>query len=186
MAMRDRSIIAIGASSDPNPPQKAIEKTREFAKTLARYWNEVVLLTGGDGGLMKVASEEFTKRGGMTIGIIPLEDEWISEDHSRYNPYNTVRIFTGVTYQARSIQIARSCHVMVVLGGGAGTIIEAFLAYLYQKPIIVLLGTDYPSDKLVEFGEDGYLDHRKITKAYFVEDPIEAAELAYKLARSRS
>jgi len=182
--MKSRSIIAIGASSDPNPLPKAVEKTREFAKTLARYRDDVLLLTGGDGGLMKIACEEFVKRGGMTIGIIPLEDEEVGEHHPRYSPYNTIRIFTGITYQARSIQIARSCHAMVILGGGAGTVIEAFLAYLYQKPLIVLTNTGYPSDKLAEFWEDGYLDHRRITKAYFVEEPAEAAELAYRLTRS--
>lgn len=186
MDMRDRGVIAIGASSDPNPPPIAVEKTREFAKTLAKYKDEVLLLTGGDGGLMRISCEEFVKRGGVTVGVIPLEDEWINIDHPRYNPYNTIEIFTGVTYQARSIQIARSCHAMVILGGGAGTIIEAFLAYLYRKPLIVLIGTGYPSDKLAEFGEDGYLDHRRLTKAYFTEDPVEAAELAYKLAKSRS
>ncbi|RLG07510.1 MAG: TIGR00725 family protein [Thaumarchaeota archaeon] len=184
--MHNKSVVAIGASSDPHPFPKAIRKTREFAKTLSKYKDEVVLLTGGDGGLMRIACEEFVKRGGTTIGIIPLEDETIGGEHPRYNPYNTIRIFTGVTYQARSIQIARSCNAMVILGGGAGTIIEAFLAYLYQKPLIALTNTGYPSDRLVIFWEDGYLDHRKITKAYFVEDPVEAAELAYRLVRSRS
>lgn len=184
--MNHRHIVAIGASSDPDPPQKAFEKAREFAKRLARYKDEVVLLTGGDGGLMRIASEEFTRYGGIAVGIMPLEDEWISEGHPRYNPYNTIRILTGLTYQARSIQIARSCHVMVILGGGAGTIIEAFLAYLYQKPLIILVNTGYPSDKLARFVEDGYLDHRKLSKAHFVEDPATAADLAYKLANPRS
>lgn len=186
MAMRGKSVIAIGASSDPDPPLKAIEKTREFARRLAKYKDEVLLLTGGDGGLMRIACEEFVKHGGTTIGVIPLEDEWISENHPRYNPYNTIEIFTGLTYQARSIQIAKSCHVMVILGGGAGTMIEAFLAYLYQKPLIVLIDTGYPSDKLAGLGEDGYLDHRRIIRAHFTEDPVEAAELACRLAKPRS
>ena len=82
------------------------------------------------------------------------------------------------------VPIARSCDSMVILGGGAGTIIEALLAYLYRKPLIILTGTGYPSDKLVELCEGGYLDHRRIVKAHFTGDPVEAAELAYKLAKA--
>ena len=47
-------------------------------------------------------------------------------------------------------------------------------------------GTGYPTDKLKELAVDGYLDHRKLTKAYFTEDPEEAAEKAYTLAKSRT
>ena len=75
---------------------------------------------------------------------------------------------------------------MVILGGGAGTIIEAFLAYIYARPLIILTGTGYPSDRLREFCEDDYLDHRRIVKAWFTEDPVEAAELAYSLGKARS
>ena len=64
--------------------------------------------------------------------------------------------------------------------------IEAFLAYLYSIPLIVIEGTGYPTDKLKELAIDGYLDHRKLTKAYFTEDPEEAAEKAYTLAKSRT
>jgi len=182
--MAGKLIIAIGASSDPHPNPVAVEKARKFAERLANYRNEVILASGGDGGLMKVACETFVKRGGITIGIIPLEDEMIGEAHPRYSPYNIIRICSGVTYQMRSIPIARSCQAMVILGGGAGTIIEAFLAYLYRKPLIILTGTGYPSDKLRDLCEDGYLDHRRIVKAYFTEDAAEAADLAYKLAKA--
>jgi hypothetical protein len=53
---------------------------------------------------------------------------------------------------------------MVILSG-AGTIIEAFLAYIYAKPLRILTGTGYPSDRLREFCEDDYLDHRRVVKA---------------------
>jgi len=182
--MSKKWIIAIGASSDRYPKPTAVEKARKFAEHLADYRDEVILASGGDGGLMKVACEVFVKRGGTTIGIIPVEDEFIDEAHPRYSPYNTIAIYSGVTYQMRSIPIARSCQAMVILGGGAGTMIEAFLAYLYRKPLIIVTGTGYPSDKLKELCEEGYLDHRRIIRAHFVEDAAEAAELAYKLAKA--
>ncbi len=184
--MSRKILVAIGASSDPNPPSTAAEKARRFAKALLKHRDEVILMSGGDGGLMKIACKEFAESGGLTVGIIPLEDEFVSEGHPRYSPYNVIPILSGMTYQMRSITLARSCNSMVILGGGAGTIIEAFLAYLYAKPLIILTGTGYPSDKLQELSDNGYLDHRKIVKACFTDDPVEAAELAYRLAMVRS
>ncbi len=179
-------MIAVGGSSDPNPIPTAAKKARRFSEALSKYRSEIALVSGGDGGLMKIACKEFAGRGGLTVGIVPIEDEFIDEEHPRYNPYNVIPIYSGVTYQMRSIPIAKSCDSMVILGGGAGTLIEAFLAYLYAKPLIILTGTGYPSDKLEEICEDGYLDHSRIIKAHFVEDPVRAAELAYKLARAKS
>lgn len=184
--MLKKLLIAVGGSSDPNPNPVAAEKAKRFSETLSRYKDEVILMSGGDGGLMKIACKEFVERGGLTLGVIPLEDELIDEKHPRYSPYNVITIRSGSTYQMRSIPLVRSCNAIVILGGGAGTILEAFLAYIYAKPLIILTGTGYPSDRLSEICEDGYLDHRRIVKAHFTDDPTHAAELAYKLARSRS
>lgn len=178
--------IGVAGSSDPKPYPRAAIKAERFGAKLAEYRDEVRLLTGGDGGLMRVVSRAFIERGGETIGIIPLEDEERPPNHPRYNPYNTMEIKTGVTFQARSITLVRSSHSFVILGGGAGTMIEALLAYLYNIPLIVIEKTDYPTDRLKDLAMDGYLDHRKITKIYFTEDPEEAAEKAYRLARSRT
>lgn len=178
-------LIGVGGASDRDPAPRAVEKARRFAGRLAEYRDEVRLLTGGDGGLMRIASEEFVRRGGETIGFIPIEDEGRVPGDPRYNPYNTIPILTGITFQARSIMLVRSSHSFVILGGGAGTILEAFLAYIYSIPLIILEGTGYPSDRLRALAEDGYLDHRKITKASFLEDPEEAADLAYRLASER-
>ncbi len=59
--------IGVGCSSDRNPLTDAVEKARPFAQRLAEYRNEVILLTGGDGGLMRVVCEEFYKQGGITV-----------------------------------------------------------------------------------------------------------------------
>ncbi|MEM2096503.1 MAG: hypothetical protein QXR20_07825, partial [Candidatus Caldarchaeum sp.] len=120
--------IGVGCSSDKTPQTQAVEKARRFAVRLADYRDDVVLLTGGDGGLMRVVCEEFFKRGGITVGVIPYEDEQIDESNPRYNPYNTIVYRSGQTFQARSIGLVRSSDSFVVLGGGSGTIVEAHLA----------------------------------------------------------
>lgn len=177
--------IGIGGSSDKNPLDKAVAKAREFARRLASYKSEVVLLTGGDGGIMRVVCEEFVKAGGITLGVIPYEDENTDETSPRYNPYNTIVYKSGQTFQARSIGLVRSSDSFVILGGGSGTIIEAHLAYIYGVPLIVLTDTGYASDTLEKAHPDGYLDHRKVQKILFTKDPIEAADKAYEAAKRR-
>jgi len=184
--MKKVILVGIAGASDREPHPVAVEKAARFGARLAKYREEVKLITGGDGGLMRVVSREFVERGGETIGIIPLEDEGRLPGDPRYNPYNTLSIMTGITFQARSIMLVRSSHSFVVLGGGAGTILEAFLAYIYSVPLIILEGTGYPSDRLREFAEDGYLDHRRTSKVFFIEGPEEAAEKAYRLAKLRA
>ncbi|MEM4417342.1 MAG: TIGR00725 family protein, partial [Nitrososphaerota archaeon] len=137
--------IGVGCSSDRSPIPKAVEKARLMAAALAEH-RDVVLFTGGDGGLMRVVCEEFVKRGGITVGVIPYEDEDIDSSHPRYNPFNTIVFKSGQTYQARSIGLVRSSDSFIILGGGSGTIIEAHLAYIYGVPLVILTDTGYPSD----------------------------------------
>jgi len=176
--------VAIAASSSLKPLPKAVEKTVKFARKLAEYRDEVVLFTGGGGGLMTIASREFSKGGGIVIGFIPLEMEHITIGHPRWHPYNTIEIFSSSSFQARSIPMVRSSDVLVCLGGEAGTLIEVLVAYLNAKPVIVITDTGYLTDKLqLLVDREGYIDSRKITKIVFEEDPEKAAEKAYELGK---
>ncbi|AIF70365.1 oxidoreductase [Palaeococcus pacificus DY20341] len=169
--------IAIAGSSDRNPLEKAAEKTREFARELARYKDDVVLLTGGREGIMRLASEEFSKLGGIVVGILP--------DRQEGNEFNKIRIKTGMDFVERSGVLVNSADVLVVLGGGVGTMIEALMAYNLGIPLVVLTDTAYESDELEGLAKDGYFDHKKIEKVYFTSDPREAAELALRLAKNK-
>ncbi|HID05319.1 MAG TPA: TIGR00725 family protein [Candidatus Caldiarchaeum subterraneum] len=178
--------IGVGGSSDKTPLEKAVAKAREFARRLAEHKDEVILLTGGDGGIMRIVCEEFVKAGGITLGVIPYEDEDIAASSPRYNPYNTIVYRSGQTFQARSIGLVRSCDSFAVLGGGSGTIIEAHLAYIYRVPLVVVTDTGYASDNLEKAHPDGFLDHRQVQKIHYTSNPVEAADLAYELAKIRS
>jgi predicted Rossmann-fold nucleotide-binding protein len=115
--MNRRILVAIGASSDPNLPSAAADKARRFAWALLRYRDEVILMSGGDGGLMRIACREFVEGGRLTIGIIPVEDEVIGEDHPRYSPYNVIPILSGMTYQMRSIRASLAVSSSPPLAG---------------------------------------------------------------------
>ena len=176
--------VGIAASSNPKPLPKAVEKTIKFARKLAKYRNEVVLLTGGGGGLMTIASREFSRNGGIVVGFVPLEMEHVTVGHPRWPPYNTIEIFSSLSFQARSVPMVRSSDVLVCLGGEAGTLIEVLIAYLNAKPVIVITDTGYLTDKLqLLVNREGYIDSRKTAKIVFEKDPEKAAEKAYKLGK---
>jgi len=177
--------IGVACASDVNPRREALSKAVAFARKLAEFKSEVALLTGGGGGLMTVVSKEFGELGGVVVGFLPLEAEDVPPQHPRWNPYNTIALKTGMTYQARSIPLVRSSDSFVVLGGGIGTMIEALLAYAAGKPLVILTGTGYPTDKLKNLAEDGYFDHKRIVKVFFTDNPVEAAEKAYLMAKER-
>ena len=162
--------VAIAGSSDPKPLGTAIRKAKEFARALPL---NVILLTGGRGGIMEIVTEEFTKRGGIAVGILPYSDQG--------NKFNTIRIKTGLNPVERSGILIESADVLVALGGGVGTMIEALMAYNLGVPVIVVTGTGYASDKLEELARDGYFDHKKIVKIIFTDDPREAAKLAVEI-----
>jgi len=176
--------IGIAASSSSSPLPKAKEKTIRFARKLAEYKDEVVLLTGGGGGLMTIVSEEFSRHGGIVVGIVPLEMESIVKGHPRWNPYNTIEILSGMSFQARSVPLVRSSDVFVCLGGEAGTLIEVLIAYLNAKPTIVITDTGYLTDKLKSLTDkEGYLDTRKMVRVVFEGNPEKAAEKAYIMGK---
>src|SRR5512136_3052181 len=174
-------MVQIGVITTYDPvTDAATEKTRALGRALAE--RNCIVITGGNGGLMTVVSEAVTKGGGITVGIIAHELEDASKDHRLYNPYNTIRIKTGQTYTARSPTVVRSSDAIIMVAGGVGTLTELAIAYNLRKPIVVLTGTGLMADRIASIFPDGYLDHRKLTRLFFTNDPAEAVDAAIHMA----
>ncbi|MEN3035689.1 MAG: TIGR00725 family protein [Candidatus Methanosuratincola sp.] len=156
-------------------------KAKALGKAIARRGH--VLITGGDGGLMRVVSEAAFKEGGMTVGIMALEMEGIAGSHPWNNPYNRVVIRSGQSFTSRSSIVVRSSDAIILVAGGVGSLAEVAIAYNMKKPVVVLKGTGMIADRLVELFPDGFLDHRKMVRLRFEEDPEKAVDLAAELAR---
>ncbi|MCL4339920.1 MAG: TIGR00725 family protein [Thaumarchaeota archaeon] len=174
--------IGIACSSETDVGEVATAAVTSFTEELAKYRDQAVLLTGGTSGLMTLASRIFSEAGGITVGFVPVEHEMMNENSSERNSFNVIEIRTGLTYQQRSVPLVRSSDSFVVLGGRAGTIIEAYMAYLNLIPTVILKGTGLDSDLLLK--EHEYLDGRKLNRFSITEDPVEAARLAIRMART--
>jgi uncharacterized protein (TIGR00725 family) len=122
-----------------------------------------VLLTGGLGGVMEAASQGARDGGGFVIGIIPQDNK------SQANDFCDAVIATGIGF-ARDFITAYSADAVIVVGGGAGTLIEVAAAYQKGTPIVAVKGTGGVADRII----DTYIDDRNITHAVG-EDTAEGA-----------
>ena len=98
-------------------------------------------------------------------------------------PGKVIRVRTGLTFKARSIPLVRSADLLIVLGGGSGTILEAIAAYAQGIPTIILTGTGLPSDNLERAYPRGF-DYRMSAKVVYTSNPEEAAKLACEILRN--
>lgn len=101
----------------------------------------MTLLTGGHGGVMAAASRGAAQAGGLTVGIVP------GSCFDEANAWCRVVIPTGLGH-ARNVLTALAGDVVVVLGGGAGTLSEIAFAWIHERPLLTLAGHDGWADRL--------------------------------------
>jgi uncharacterized protein (TIGR00725 family) len=129
-----------------------------------------ILLTGGLGGAMEAASKGAKEAGGFVIGIVPQDDK------SAANPYCDAVIATGMGF-ARDFLTAYSADAIIIVGGGAGTLIEVAAAYQKRIPLIAVRGSGGTADKVV----DTYLDDRNLEPILAEDSPEGAVERAIRM-----
>ena len=102
----------------------------ELGKAIAQAgW---ITLTGGRSfGVMDAALKGAAEVGGLTIGILPGDNDKNSSDHAQ------IKIVTSMGSGRNYISVLSS-HVIIVLGMAAGTASEVALALKSRKKVILL------------------------------------------------
>ncbi len=160
-------LVGIAAYSG-EPSKHLVEKTISFIDALHRFCgNGIALILGGYWGLMKIVVDRALSKGITTIILPPLSRENMSF------PDKAITLRLGVDYRIRSIFIARSCDVLVALGGEAGTLLEIIAGYCEAKPLFVLR-SGLSTDKIELFSP--YIDSRAISRVRIYEDPTQLAK----------
>ncbi len=121
---RKKQVLVIGDSGF-FPEKNAV--AYEIGKFVAQ--NGWVLITGGRDGVMDAATKGSADAGGISVAITPFDDL------SNATPYATIVIPTGMGFARNYINVL-SADVVVVVGGGAGTLSEIAYAWQFNKPII--------------------------------------------------
>jgi uncharacterized protein (TIGR00725 family) len=128
--MRKRVVSVCGASGkiDENIEKMAYELGFLLAKS-----NYNVLCGGRDGVMEAVCKGVQSCEGerGLAIGILPCSDL------STANAYMDIALPTGMGYTRNSL-VALMGEVMILVGGGSGTLCEATYGWQYGKQIIAL------------------------------------------------
>lgn len=134
--MFKKQVVVIG---DSEASSDELDAAYALGKLLASM--NVVVVTGGRGGVMEAVSRGVREAGGLSVGILP------GEDFREANPFCDVIIPTGMGH-ARNAITAMAGHAVVGIGGGAGTLSELALASIYGRPVFVLTGHGGWSDRL--------------------------------------
>ncbi|MDA4117429.1 MAG: TIGR00725 family protein [Thaumarchaeota archaeon] len=157
-------ISVVGNNSD-SCTQVAYDAAYRVGRAIAAQGGVVVC--GGLGGVMEAASKGARDAGGLCIGIIP------SADSSQANKYCDFVIATGLG-KSRNFLVAYSADAVVVVGGGAGTLIEAAAAYQASKPVVAVKGTGGVADAWA----GKYLDDRRTKRIMEASTPEDAVKMA--------
>jgi uncharacterized protein (TIGR00725 family) len=148
-----------------------------FTETLSKTCPDAVLVVGGYRGGMRVVVDEALKKGLKVVMVLPRDYEGDPA------PSQAIAVRTGMDVRGRSVVLVRSSDVLVVMGGGSGTLMEAITAYSIGVPVVYLVDTGYPTDALAAAYPRGEIDPRIGRLVYYVTSGREAAEKACRLAR---
>lgn len=124
-------VSVIGDASIDPAGAKAVAARQVGALIVERRWR---LVTGGMGGVMKEASAGARASAawvdGDIIGVLP------GSDPATANPFVDVVIPTGMDHLRNSI--VAHADAIIVIGGGAGTLSEIALGWIYRRFIVAL------------------------------------------------
>ncbi len=178
-----RPQVGVLTTYEERVPEHVRQMAYELGYRLAR--RGFVVITGGNGGLMKDVAKGVNDAGGVVVGVLSHELARVPEGHPYHNPYLTVRIKAEMSYEGRSSIVVASSDAVIVLAGGCGTLVEVAMAYSMGKPIVIVEGSGLLADRLRQMFPDGYLDHRRIVKLTFVRSAREAVEAVAALLSMR-
>ncbi len=168
-------MLQIGFAGIGETPRRELEeRVKIIIRSLKECCPRAIILTGGYWGIMKTIIDESSALGLITVVFPPIEREEC--------PEGSICIRSGLSYKNRSIPLVRSSNILIVVGGGAGTILELIAAYAMGIPVLVLTNTNLPSDKIEScFGE--YIDHRRTIRIHYYTRPEKLAQDICKLCK---
>lgn len=145
--------IGLMGSSRAQMSESEVERLTQLAERLGQVIAErgCVLVTGATTGFPDIVSREARRQGCLTVGISPASSR---EEHtSKYSLPDDgvdVIVYTGFGLKGRNVINVRSSDVVMIFGGGIGTLNEFTIAYDEGRVVGVLEGTGGVADQIKE------------------------------------
>jgi uncharacterized protein (TIGR00725 family) len=139
--------IGIMGSAEELQPSQVHDSAIALGRSVAAH--DVILLTGATTGSIYAAAKAARDTGALHIGISPAHNE--REHVEAYglptDACDTI-IYTGFGLKGRNVVLVRSCDLVVIIGGGMGSLNEFTIAYDEGKVIGCLTGTGGVADEI--------------------------------------
>ena len=165
-------IGVMGSAKAPAGEHAAVLKSlaNRLGNTVAQHG--CVLVTGATTGLPDLTSRAARSAGAMTIGISPAQSR--DEHVSRYalpDDGAEVIIYTGFGLKGRNVINIRACDIVIIVGGGIGTLNEFTIAFDEGMVIGVLEGTGGIADRVREIAQ---MSEREVRSVVLYDSDPEA------------
>lgn len=134
-------VIAVcgSGSSDEQLSLESLLLAEQVGEEIAA--SDMIVLTGGKGGVMRAACKGAKKRGGTTIGILPFSKE-------EANEFVDIALPTNMGHY-RNRMVVSMADAITAIAGKWGTLNEISEALMQQKPLVLLTGMGGIVDKCV-------------------------------------
>lgn len=145
--------IGVMGSSGKAPNQSEAQRLASLSERLGQAIAErdCVLVTGATTGFPDLVSRAARRHGGWTIGVSPAASK--AEHVTRYalpDDGVDVIVYTGFGLKGRNVINVRTSDIVIIFGGGIGTLNEFTIAYDEGKVVGVLEGTGGVADRIKE------------------------------------
>src|SRR5437763_1774666 len=144
--------IKIGVMGSAEETPTVREKAVALGKAVAA--RDAIILTGATTGLIYATGKAARAARATHIGISPAHDA--VEHVERYGlPLDACDaiIYTGFGLKGRNVVLVRSCDIVLIFGGGMGSLNEFTIAYDEGKIIGCLTGTGGVADEIARLVE---------------------------------
>lgn len=166
MNKRKFQIAIIGyAGLDEYPDNVRIDPmVYKYAYDLGRMIGQKgwIVITGGKTGVMQQANKGCKETGGISVGVIK------GEERFKANKYVDIEVLPGTYTCGEEMTLIAMSDVVIMLGGGVGTLQELTIAYRMSKPIYSIRGLGGWSERLSKFDA---LDERNIKAIKYFDNP---------------
>jgi len=130
-----RKVAVFGSWRPEGLSRRAIDWSYQLGSLIAKA--EMILVTGGSGGVVLACRRGCRDAGGMNLAVLP--DDHIS-DEMRDQTVVDIAVPTGLGVLGRMPILTESADYGIAVGGGAGTLVEVALTYLQRKIVVVVEG----------------------------------------------
>ena len=148
-----KTTIGVMGSSRADLTEMEVNRLTLLAQRLGQAIADrgCVLITGATTGFPHIVSRAARSAGGLTVGISPASSR--TEHATKYSLPDDgadVIVYTGFGLKGRNVINVRSAEIVIIFGGGIGTLNEFTIAYDEGNVIAVLEGTGGVADQIKE------------------------------------